>query len=48
MKITRFSSGVTDGRGGTNASLAAQMWAPFQKWAPLIRLPLLSKQVYKL
>jgi len=28
--------------------LAAQMWAPFQKWALLIRLPLLFKQFYKL
>jgi len=24
------------------------MWAPFKKWAPLIRLPLLPKQLYKL
>jgi len=29
-------------RGKGNAPLAAQMWVPFQKWAPLIRLPLLS------
>jgi len=29
-------------------SLAAQMWSPFSNWAPLIQLPLLSKQVYEL
>jgi len=28
--------------------LTAQMWAPILKWAPLIRLPLLPKQFFKL
>jgi len=46
-----LTSGVTDGggrAGGQMPTLKAQMWAPFQKWAPLIRLPLLPKQFYKL
>jgi len=43
-------SGVADGGAGGKSppTQAAQMWAPFWKWAPLIRLRLLSKQVYKL
>jgi len=42
------SSDVTDGRaGGQIPPLAAQVWVPMKKWAPLIRLALLPKQFYK-
>jgi len=47
LRIT--SSGVTDGgQEGQMPLLAAQMSASFKKWAPLIRIPLLPKQLYKL
>jgi len=34
--------------GGANAPLAAQMWASFKKWAPLIRLSLLPNNFINL
>jgi len=36
------------GGGGQIPTWYLRYGYPFEKWAPLIRLPLLSKQVYKL